>query len=132
MNKNVLLVDDDHVFNFLSGRLFEKLGFSDGIHMAMNGAEALKLINDYYSGTQSLPDVILLDLNMPVMDGFEFIEAFQRIRMPNKDRVKIVIVSSSQDQKDIERARTLGITHYLTKPIHEKDLLDIMNSTRWS
>jgi CheY-like chemotaxis protein len=132
MNKNVLLVDDDHVFNFLSGRLFEKLGFSDGIHMAMNGAEALKLINDYYSGTQSLPDVILLDLNMPVMDGFEFIEAFQRIRMPNKERVKIVIVSSSQDEKDIERARTLGITHYLTKPIHEKDLLDIMNSTRWS
>jgi CheY-like chemotaxis protein len=132
MNKNVLLVDDDHVFNFLSGRLFEKLGFSEGIHMAMNGAEALKLINDYYSGTQSLPDVILLDLNMPVMDGFEFIEAFQRIRMPNKDRVKIVIVSSSQDEKDIARARALGITHYLTKPIHEKDLLEIMNSTRWS
>lgn len=132
MNKNVLLVDDDHVFNFLSSRLFEKLGFNEGIHVAMNGAEALKLINDYYSGTQSLPDVILLDLNMPVMDGFEFIEAFHRIRMPNKDRVKIVIVSSSRDEKDVERARNLGITHYLVKPIHEKDLLEIMNSTRWS
>ncbi len=86
MKKNVLLVDDDHIFNYLNERIIQRMGFSDEIHSARNGQEAIDLLNRYLSGSSSLPDIIFLDLNMPVMDGFAFIEAFKRMNMPGKEK----------------------------------------------
>lgn len=126
MKKNILLVDDDGVFNLINTKYLERSGHANDIHTASNGEEALNLINDYYSGIQAMPDIILLDLNMPIMDGFSFIEAFQRLQIPRKDSVKIVIVTSSADERDLERAKALGITHYLNKPITEKDIKAIL------
>lgn len=121
--KNVLLVDDDNIFNFLNTKLLRLSGIANEIHTAENGKEALELLNNYYAGTSSLPDVILLDLNMPVMDGFTFIKAFQRLNLPRIQDVRIVIVTSSSDPRDLERAKQLGITNFLTKPISEQMLL---------
>jgi len=120
--KNVLLVDDDAVFNFLSKKIVERLGVAKDIHTALNGREALDLFNSYYQGAATLPDVILLDLNMPIMDGFSFLEAFNRLEVPGKDRVKIVVVTSSHDPKDKERTKKLGVTEYLTKPLQPEKL----------
>ena len=125
MKKRVLLVDDDQVFNFVSTKMLEKIG-SNEIHVASNGEQALQLINDYYSGIQIMPDVILLDLNMPVMDGFGFIEAFKHLNIPGKENIKIVIVSSSHNPNDRKHAKELGIEYYLEKPIKQKDLAAIM------
>lgn len=126
MKKNILLVDDDNIFNLINTKILQRTGYANDIHTASNGKEALNLINDYYSGLQAMPDIILLDLNMPIMDGFSFIEAFRRLQVPNKDSVAIVIVTSSADERDVKRAKDLGITHYLTKPITEKDILAIL------
>ena len=71
-------------------------------------------------------DVILLDLNMPVMDGFTFLEAFQRLKLPRKDAVNIIIVTSSDDARDRERAKEMGITRYLTKPLSEANLISAL------
>ena len=120
--KNVLLVDDDAVFNFLSKKMVKRLGVAKDIHTALNGREALDLFNSYYQGATTLPDVILLDLNMPIMDGFSFLEAFNRLEVPGKDRVKIVVVTSSHDPKDKERTMKLGVTDYLTKPLQPEKL----------
>jgi len=122
MKKNVLLVDDDHIFNYLNEKIIQRMGFSDEIHSARNGQEAIDLLNKYLSGSSSLPDIIFLDLNMPVMDGFAFIEAFKRMNMPGKEKISIIIVTSSQDPQDITRAKSLGIDHYLTKPITEDSI----------
>jgi CheY-like chemotaxis protein len=120
--KNILLVDDDNIFNLLNRRMVEKTGLAGEIHTALNGQQALDLINEYYSGSSTFPDVILLDLNMPIMDGFTFLEAFRRINLPGKDQVKIIIVTSSEDPKDRAKASTMGITQYLAKPITEDTL----------
>jgi CheY-like chemotaxis protein len=122
MKKNVLLVDDDHIFNYLNERIIQRMGFSDEIHSARNGQEAIDLLNKYLSGSSALPDIIFLDLNMPVMDGFAFIEAFKRMNMPGKEKISIIVVTSSQDPQDIARAKSLGIDHYLTKPITEDSI----------
>jgi CheY-like chemotaxis protein len=126
--KNVLLVDDDQIFNFLSTKTLERMGVAEEIHVALNGEEALALLNNYYQGSLSLPDVILLDLNMPIMDGFGFLEAFKRLSLPRMDRIKIVIVSSSQDPRDIEKARELGVVHYLSKPLTEEKLRSVLEA----
>jgi CheY-like chemotaxis protein len=120
---NVLLVDDDRIFNLLSKKTLGNMDFIEEIHTALNGQEAIDLINDYFQGAKTLPDIILLDLNMPIMDGFGFIEAFKKLDANGDAQVKIIVVTSSQNPDDIERVKGFGITEYLTKPISEKDLL---------
>lgn len=115
--KNVLLVDDDKIFNFLNSKTLEQTGLASQVHTALNGQQAITLINEYFQGSRALPDVILLDLSMPVMDGFEFIEAFRRLTLPGIDHTKIIIVSSSEDPRDQNMARSMGIRWFLTKPI---------------
>jgi CheY-like chemotaxis protein len=120
--KNVLLVDDDKLFNFLSSKILERLGMTNEIHAALNGQEAITLFNNYYQGKDTLPDIILLDLNMPVMDGFSFLEAFKKLNIPHKEKVKIIIVTSSIDPTDAKRAQAMGVYKYLRKPITDEDL----------
>jgi CheY-like chemotaxis protein len=120
--KKVLLVDDDQVCNLISKKTLQRMGIVNEVHTALNGEEAINLLNDYFQGALSLPDVILLDLNMPIMDGFSFIEAFKRLNIPNKDSMRIVIVSSSQNPNDVRKAKEMGITAFLTKPVTETNL----------
>jgi len=127
--KNVLLVDDDKIFNFLSTKILERMSVAEDIHVALNGEEALTLLNNYYQGSMMLPDVILLDLNMPIMDGFGFLQAFRQLSLPKMERIKIVIVSSSEDPQDIARARELGVTYYLSKPLTEEKLRSVLEAT---
>jgi len=120
--KNVLLVDDDSIFNFLNAKTLQSLGFVNDIHTASNGKQAIDLFNDYFGRSKPLPDIILLDLNMPIMDGFSFLEAFRRLDLPGKDKVKVVIVTSSGSPDDIKRAKDLGVSQYLTKPLDAESL----------
>jgi CheY-like chemotaxis protein len=125
MVKNILLVDDDKISNFINSKVLSRAGIVKEPHTAMNGKEALEHINK--SGTKWSPDVIFVDLNMPVMDGFQFIEAFSKLDHSKTDKVKIVIVTSSEDPEDMKRALSLGVTDYLVKPMKEEDILRILN-----
>lgn len=120
-NKKILLVDDDKTFNFLHTRIFEITGIADEINSALNGVQAIDLLKKS-SDNSSLPDVILLDLSMPVMDGFTFLEAFNKTDIPNKENITIIIVSSSSDYRDKVKAREMGIEHFLVKPVNESEL----------
>ena len=120
--KNVLLVDDDSVFNFLNKEILSRLGVVSDIHTALNGKQAIDLFRDYFGRSKPLPDVILLDLSMPIMDGFGFLEAFGRLDLPDKDHVKIIIVTSSDNGDDKRRAKAFGVSQYLTKPLDEQSL----------
>jgi CheY-like chemotaxis protein len=128
MQNGILLVDDDHIFNFINGKMLQGMGISDEIHIARNGKEALTLISKYFSGTQSLLRIIFLDLNMPVMDGFNFIEAFKRLNTPHKEKVVIAVLTSSTDPQDVKRAKGLGIEHYLIKPLTEMAIRSVLST----
>jgi CheY-like chemotaxis protein len=125
--KNVLLVDDDSVFNFLSKEILHRMGLADDIHTALNGKQAIDLFKEYFGHSKPLPDIILLDLNMPIMDGFGFLEAFKKLDLPDKDQVKIIVVTSSNDGADIKRAKDLGVSQYLTKPLEEHSFRKALN-----
>ena len=102
--------------------MLQRLGFVNDIHTAVNGKQALELLNEYNQRSKDLPDVILLDLNMPVMDGFAFLEAFRKFQKADVDKVKIIIVSSSNNPTDVSRAKALGASQYLTKPLQMESL----------
>lgn len=126
MNKNVLLVDDDKICNFITETTLNKLGVAKEVHSALNGQEALDLLNSYFLGDVAVPDIIFLDLNMPIMDGFQFIDAFKKLDFPKKDNILIVVLTSSINPNDVQRAKSLGINNYMTKPISEEKILELL------
>lgn len=121
--KNVLLVDDDNTFQFIGKALLKYVGVPpENIQTALSGKHALEHLMNLYAAGKSLPDLILLDLNMPVMDGFGFLEAFNKLDHPEKDKSKIIVLTSSHNSNDMERVRKFGITNYMTKPLQEDAL----------
>ena len=120
--KNIMLVDDDKIFNFLSEKTITSLGLANEIHFALNGKQALELLEEYKKGNVERPDIIFLDLNMPVMNGYEFIEAFALMDLPDKNAITIVILTSSADPNDLARARELGIKYYFNKPLTREEI----------
>lgn len=117
MGKDVLLIDDDEMCNFINKKHLEKSGKIHNIHSALNGEQAIDLFNNYFQGTQALPDIILLDLDMPIMDGFGFLDAFRSLHLPRIHDVKVVVLTSSDNPDDRTRASAYGIHDYLIKPL---------------
>lgn len=118
-----LLVDDDPISIWLQKTVLNE--YSDQIghtHEASNGEEALDFIvefctDDGVSRMHVCPELVLLDLNMPVMDGFEFLEAFHKLNLKLRDNIRIVIVTSSNNPSDIERLKAYNVFKYINKPL---------------
>lgn len=112
----VILIDDDEISLFLSKRVLSKLGFTENIHQFISATEALLFLNDIKDTTQ-LPDLIFLDLNMPNIDGFEFMNILSKEGEKYKN-VKISILTSSIDDVDIEKSKNYNnVIDFITKPL---------------
>lgn len=126
--KRLLLVDDDETSNFLNEFLIKEMDIVDEVYVATNGQEALDFIYEQ-NETPQYPQLIFLDLNMPVMDGFEFLEEFEKIQQRSKQRVPIYILTSSNYFKDFERAKAFSVTGYIIKPLTEKKIREALEET---
>lgn len=121
----VLLIDDDGITNFINHRLIKKLNITHSIESAINGNEALLFLREYaIKNNNKSPELILLDLNMPVLDGFEFLEEFQKLNFDNKEKVRILILTTSTHQKDIGRLVGNSNISYINKPLTEEKLIE--------
>ncbi len=117
----ILLVDDDETTNFLHQRLLLRLHVCDQVLVAGNGAQALDILaqpNGPFSSTN--PVLVLLDLNMPVMDGFEFLEAVRALPAAQQQSAVIVILTSSGHTQDLDRTNNLPIAGFLNKPLNQE------------
>jgi CheY-like chemotaxis protein len=115
--KCILLVDDDLVSSFLNKEILVRYGVTGTIHTAKNGSDALQFIQGRQNTSEPCPDLILLDINMPVMDGFEFLAEFQKLPASVQESVHIVILTSSSNRVDRDRAEKFQIKGYLNKPL---------------
>lgn len=94
MKWNILLVEDDEISIFLSTRLLEKKKECSSLKVAKNGKDALDYLFNCRTQAQGCPDLILLDINMPIMDGFEFLRHYVDLDFFTKEKAQIVLLSS--------------------------------------
>ncbi len=117
------IIDDDKIYVNLVRKIIEIKKLSENLLIFKNGKEALdhfKLIMENMT-EDKLPDIIFLDLNMPVMDGWEFLSEFIKIKNNFDKKITLYVVSSSIDPRDLERAKSFNmVTDYLIKPIELK------------
>jgi CheY-like chemotaxis protein len=122
----VLLVDDNEIDNFISRRVIEKAGFADHIDIRISGREALDFLKANAENEKLLPDIIFLDLNMPVVDGFLFLFEYDDLPGEVKRKCKIVVLSSVLDDKTIERILNDDyVNSFIMKPLTEDSLLNL-------
>ncbi|MEP5255587.1 MAG: response regulator [Winogradskyella arenosi] len=122
------IIDDDPIFIFGAKRMMELSDFCNSFMIFKNGQEAINNLKPIMNAGQNVPDVILLDINMPIMDGWQFLDEFVKIESHKK--MTIYIVSSSIDPVDLKRAeRYDNITNYIIKPISLQTLKDILEET---
>ena len=125
----ILLVDDDPVSNFLSEKLFCKLGCFDKVAITLNGKQALDIIDQECAQGKCCPDLILLDINMPVMTGFDFLEHFTKRKLKGSDKSKIIILTTSSQQKDFNAVNEFGIFNIIQKPLTETKLRMVLEQS---
>lgn len=124
------IIDDDSIFIYGTKRIIEKVDFCNKIIVYNNGQEAIDGIYELIKTKEQLPDVILLDINMPVMDGWEFLVEFKKLQNLFSKKIHIYIASSSVDPRDIERVKNYKeISDYILKPITPDDLGKIISAT---
>lgn len=125
--KCILLVDDDTITNFINKRLLKKLDVAQKIEIATNGEEALSYVKGQCEPEgEQCPDVILLDINMPIMNGLEFLKEYSDMEFENKDNVKIYILTTSSYPSDVAKANNFKIDGFLNKPLTEVKLNEVI------
>ena len=112
---NILLVEDDTLDVMDARRTLDRMDILYKMQVARNGEEALALLKDIKANGSDRPDIILLDLNMPKMNGIEMLTQLRKIE-DWKD-IKVFIITTSEEKEDRERARTLGVSGYIVKPM---------------
>jgi CheY-like chemotaxis protein len=131
MIKTVLVIDDDFITRFLTREILIPEGFCENLEEAIDGQEAINYfekIKNEDNPMDNLPEVILLDLNMPVMDGWEFFETFSKKFPEFIHKTNIFIISSSINPDDEKRAvNEPNIAGFLSKPLLADEHLKIIN-----
>jgi CheY-like chemotaxis protein len=110
-------------------RIINSTSYSCEINEFTDGELAINYLNGIHDKTELLPDLIFLDLSMPVMDGWEFLKEYSRLRPGIKKNVTLFIVSSSISPQEVERAKTFrAVKDFLIKPLGKAKVIEIIGN----
>ncbi len=115
----VFLIDDDNIYQFTARKILESTGLAKQIQSFYNGSDAIKYFKDTTNlAAENFPDVIFLDINMPIMNGWEFLEEYHNLYGNFPKPVVVYVVSSSIDSYDIKKSKQYkAVTDYIVKPV---------------
>lgn len=127
-NKSILLVEDDQIDRMTIQRSFKTLEIKNTLNIAANGQEAL----DFLEKTQETPCLIILDINMPKMNGLEFLRIIKRDE--NYKTIPVVVLTTSNDENDKLTCYRSGVAGYIIKPIDYKEFQQVVKTLNnyWS
>lgn len=121
----ILLVDDDEADNYIHQLIIESMNITDRIVTAESGREALDFINNE---NENLPELIFLDINMPAINGWEFLKKYNDLDLDQKDKSVIIMLTTSENPKDKEVAKEIpNVKAFRNKPLTRDALRDIIN-----
>ena len=125
--KTVLLVDDDDATNFIHRCVIESTGFVDNVVVVEDGREAIEYLQKNKEQNEALPNIIFLDLNMPLMDGWEVIDKLKELNITQKDGTFVCILTTSENPEDLEKAKNIELVdEYLTKLLDKDKFTNIV------
>ena len=119
MLDTILFVDDDPITLMLCKKVISKAAFSNQIITAQNGEEAINLFRNLLDDSEkTVPELIFLDLNMPIMGGWEFLQEFSKPTFKQFHNIKVIVLSSTIDPEDLEKIKEFPmVMDFLPKPI---------------
>jgi len=124
----IALVDDDKVFQLTTLRTIQAAKLTDRILQFENGEEALTFLRNHAEESDNLPDYIFLDINMPFVDGWMFLQDFTGLSENLAKKINIFMVSSSIDPRDIQRAKSIPeVQEYITKPVSREKFIELLD-----
>jgi CheY-like chemotaxis protein len=125
--KIACVVDDDEIYTFTVKRIIARSEIAEKTIFFHNGQAALDFFVANTKNTTELPDLILLDINMPVLDGWQFLDGYVKLVPTMGKKITVFIVSSSIDEEDYARARAIEIvSDFIVKPLTVEHLHDIL------
>ncbi len=114
----ICIVDDDQIFQLTATKILERLDAAKKVIAFSDGEQAYEFLSGNASNKDILPDIIFLDINMPFMDGWQFLDEYTKIKPVLTKQIIIYVVSSSISEYDIERARNISdVKDYFVKPV---------------
>ncbi|MBC3539600.1 response regulator [Rufibacter sediminis] len=123
----IMLVDDDDTTNFVNKRLLTKLGAAKEVLIKKNGAEALEYLQKSAQEGVAYPDLIFLDIKMPVMDGFSFLDEYHNQALFENGSMIILMLTSSASFYDLERLKGYtSVKKHFSKALTENDVKEIL------
>ncbi|MEQ6118702.1 response regulator [Reichenbachiella sp. MALMAid0571] len=123
----IAVIDDDEVFQLIIKKQLEMRNFSCEILRFSNGQESINFLKDNIQYSEKLPQLIMLDVNMPIKDGWEFLEEYKHLPFDTKKSIMLYMVTSSVIQTDIDRAaKNEDIHSFISKPITNQNLDEIL------
>ena len=126
----IMFIDDDESFLYLMKRVVKKIENVSEFITAYNGKEGIEKIKIRITQKKILPKLAFIDINMPVMNGFEFIDAFNQLKNqhPELNNIRpIAMLTSSDENQDKSKAKSLNVNRYIVKPQNYKEMTHIIS-----
>lgn len=127
--RSVMLIDDNEIDNLINQKMVEAASITQHIYIhtgARSAIEFLRNIEKLEIADQVLPDIIFLDIDMPLMDGFQFLDEFEKLMTTTKQKCKIVMLTSSINPQDVNRSKKYNsVKLYLNKPLTHESIMDL-------
>lgn len=124
---HVLIIDDDEINNFIAAKLIDKLPPKAKVTTCLNGESGLEYLKNCLQNPKELPDIIFLDLNMPVMNGWEFLDVYENSIKPSINKnILINIITSSVYNNDMLKSTTYNsVNRFVSKPLNTELLKEL-------
>lgn len=127
--RSVLLIDDDEATNYIHKKIIEENNFADQVIIAQSGEEALQLLNDKIVDLYPPLDLIFLDINMPGMDGWEFLEHYKKLSVNKQAKAVLIMLTTSLNPNDRLNASKIDeISGFENKPLNDHKLSSILDN----